>query len=299
VHAIDISHSESARSRSQTPGDSDRPDTLETLVLPSALLGVATQPSQVPDAADGGGPDQPTGASAGATIDEPAAAADATPGDQGLLGLRRISHDIHHELATITVLASLLVHAPDVGPESKDRARQILVEIRWLDELNRAYEELTRELALPVEGSLRARIRLDALADEVVAAMRLATRTQINLTAAETWVWADRLACWRALRNVLGNAIRAAGSGGHVDIRVTTVDGLAVIQIDDDGPGLGEVRPGFGSLGLGIVQDLAAAHGGQLQIRRGVLGGCCVQLTLPASPVHDTGAPADACAALR
>src|SRR5690242_6096662 len=113
VHAIDISHSESVRSGSQTPGDSDRPDTLETLVLPSALLGVATQPSQVPDVADGGVPDQPTGASADATIDEPAAAADATPGDQGSLGLRRISHDIHHELATITVLASVLVHAPD------------------------------------------------------------------------------------------------------------------------------------------------------------------------------------------
>ena len=38
------------------------------------------------------------------------------------------------------------------------------------------------------------------------------------------------------------------------------------------------------SLGLGIVQDLAAAWGGELEIRRGVLGGCCVQLRLPSAP---------------
>jgi signal transduction histidine kinase len=191
---------------------------------------------------------------------------------------RQISHDIRHELGTIMLLASLLSGAPDVGPESRGRARQILGEARWLDELHRAYED-----AAPDGdgwGVPRQPIRVDAVAAEVVAAMRLSTLTRIDYTAPETWAQADRLSCWRALRNLIGNAVRAAGPDGHVDVRVLAEDGWAVIQVDDDGPGFGAVAPGLGSLGLGIVQDMVAGCGGELEIRRGELGGCCVRLRL-------------------
>jgi signal transduction histidine kinase len=202
--------------------------------------------------------------------------ADATP-----LGQRQLSHDIHHELGTILMLASLLSSATDVGPDSKVRARQMLDEIRWLDQLQRAYEEMVAEPADPVPPSPPPRIRLDAIAAEVVATMRLATLTRITLIATEAWAHTDRLAYWRALRNIVGNAVRAAGDGGHVEVRVTAADGWAVVQIDDDGPGLGAVPPGRSSLGLGIAENLAAACGGRLEIGRGVPGGCRVRLSLP------------------
>jgi len=196
---------------------------------------------------------------------------------------RQISHDIHHELSTIMLLASMLSSAPDIGPDSRERARQILGETRWLDQLHRAYEDSVAE---PDDAALRAAepIRLDAFTAEVVAAMQLSTFTRISFVPHEVWAHVDGLAFWRVLRNLIGNAVRAAGADGDVEVRVEAVDGWAVAQVDDDGPGFGAVPPGMASLGLGIVQDLAAAWGGELEIRRGVLGGCCVQLRLPSAP---------------
>jgi signal transduction histidine kinase len=209
--------------------------------------------------------------------------------DPDLLRRRQLSHDIHHELGTIMMLAYLISDASDVGDESKDRARQILGETRWLEQLQRAYEETVLDVRGAGQPTPPAPIRLDVLAGEVVAAMKLSTLTRVTFAAVETWAHADRLAFWRALRNVVGNAVRAAGGSGQVDVRVTAEDGWALAQVDDDGPGFGAVPPGPGSLGLGIVQDMVAAWGGELEIRRGVLGGCCVRLRLllPAATAND------------
>jgi signal transduction histidine kinase len=206
---------------------------------------------------------------------------------------RQISHDIHHELSTIMMLASLLGTAGDVGPDSRERARQLLGETRWLHQLHHAYEESI----VSVDSAVRAAaepVRIDQLAGEVVAAMQLSTLTRIGFETQEAWAHVDRLAFWRGLRNVVGNAVRAAGVDGRVEVRITTEDGWAVAEVDDNGPGFGAVPAGRASLGLGIVQDLAFKWGGELQIRRGVLGGCCVQLRLPSSlpapsiAVHDS-----------
>ncbi|MEV8516889.1 sensor histidine kinase [Dactylosporangium sp. NPDC051484] len=189
---------------------------------------------------------------------------------------RQLSHDMHHELGTITMLASLLTTAPDVGEESRKRARQILGEARWLEQLQRAYGESAPERARP--------LRLDLVAAEVVEAMRLCSTADIRLTTGEAWAYVDRLALWRALRNVLGNALRATGASGRVDIRVFAADGWSVTEIEDNGPGFGAIEPGLASLGLGIVQEVATAWAGHLECRRGRLGGCCIRLRLPTAP---------------
>jgi|SRR5436305_305907 len=208
------------------------------------------------------------------------AAGTGTPDAPELVRLRRqLSHDIHHELSTIMLLASMLSSAPDVGADSRNRARQILGETRWLDQLHRAYDG-----SLGADGGVTLAaepVRLDLLAAEVVAATQLSTFVRISFTASPVWARVDRLAFWRALRNLVGNAVRAAGPEGEVAARVEATDGWAVVHVDDNGPGFGAVPPGTASLGLGIVQDLAAAWGGELEIRRGVLGGCGVTLRLP------------------
>jgi signal transduction histidine kinase len=214
------------------------------------------------------------------------------PGDDNSRLRRQISHDIHHELGTIMLLASTLSQATDIGPQSRNRARQILGETRWLRQLHRAYEDsIDRDSVAaraeragdPGNGRGPEPVRLDLLAGEVAAAMQMSTTTRILFSAEEAWAHVDPLAYWRALRNLVGNSVRAAHNG-RVEVHVGPVDGWAVVQIDDDGPGFGAVPPGMASLGLSVVQDLAEAWGGELEIRRGVLGGCCVWLRLPASP---------------
>lgn len=192
---------------------------------------------------------------------------------------RQINHDIHHELGTIKLLATLLTEADDVGPDGRRQARLILGETRWLEQLLRAYDDTSdRGPSLSDNGCA---IEVDEVLFEVVDAMRTATLTPIHLTSERAYVRVNRLAFWRALRNLLDNAIRAAGPSGAVDVRVSADSGWIVIEIDDDGPGFGAGGSGRSSLGLNIVQDFVAHAGGQLEIRRGFLGGCCVSLRLP------------------
>lgn len=210
--------------------------------------------------------------------------------DRSRLRRQQISHDIHHELGTIMLLGSLLTTADDVGPESRHRARLILGEIRWLEQLHLAFEGVAdHEASTWPEES--APIRLDKVAAEIVEAMRLSTLTRIRLVAEEVVAHTDRLNFWRALRNVIQNAVRAAGPTGHVDVRIAADDGWAVVHVDDDGPGFGEIQRGRGSLGLGIVQEVVATAGGHFEVSQGFLGGCCVRLQMPAACTRDLLAP--------
>jgi signal transduction histidine kinase len=100
----------------------------------------------------------------------------------------------------------------------------------------------------------------------------------------------------RAVRNLLENALRAAGSsggGGEVTVRVEREDGHARIAVVDNGPG---VRPenlarifdpyfsthdtGTG-LGLPIARRVVEEHGGHIAARNRPEGGLEVAITLP------------------
>ena len=181
------------------------------------------------------------------------------------------------------LLATLLMDAPELEPDSRRRARLILGETRWLEQLHRAYE--TAEVGTPLQPERIAIVRVDEVVAEVVEAMRLATLGTITVTTEAVHARVSRLALWRALRNVMDNAVRASGADGTVGVGVCAEDGWATIQVDDDGPGFGAGDAGRNSLGLHIVQDFVGSSGGQFEIRRGFMGGCCVRLQIPeASP---------------
>jgi signal transduction histidine kinase len=176
------------------------------------------------------------------------------------------------------MLASAVAVSDDIGAESRERVEQLLGETRWLDHLLRRLDEDDDDRPLPSPD----RIRVDKLAGEIVAGLRLATRHRLNFSATPVWAHIDSLALWRALRNVLDNACRV--TTGQVDTCVSQERGWVVIQVDDDGPGFGSGSGGLGSLGLGIVHDLIARYGGSLEIRHRELGGARVRLLLPAAP---------------
>lgn len=201
----------------------------------------------------------------------------ARAGDQTSLCKEELSHDIRHELATIMVLASLLESAPDVGPESRQRAHQLFAETCWLDQLQRASDEAFSESDGQLGPTVEP-IRLDLFAAEVVRTTRLSTSTTVGFVAEEAWAHASPLAFWRALRNVVDNAVRAAGSTGRIEVTIKHETEWVVAQVDDDGPGFGALPAGSGSLGLGILQKLVTGWGGYLEIGRGALGGCRVRL---------------------
>jgi signal transduction histidine kinase len=94
------------------------------------------------------------------------------------------------------------------------------------------------------------------------------------------------------LGNLLDNACKWART--RLCISASSSEGVVVINVDDDGPGLDaslrqqvlqrgvradEAAPGSG-LGLSIVRDLAEAYGGSIRLIASPLGGVCAQLSL-------------------
>jgi signal transduction histidine kinase len=98
---------------------------------------------------------------------------------------------------------------------------------------------------------------------------------------------ADRMSLIRALRNLTENALKHGGDGlKEISLSYVKSDEFHIISVKDDGEGLkGEDReifelfkrgpgskgiPGAG-LGLGIVKEIAAHHGGSISIGPGPL----------------------------
>ena len=130
------------------------------------------------------------------------------------------------------------------------------------------------------------RADLESLVRETVAAFShslSSQRFEIDVTVAgrPPVVRADPAALEQVLVNLLDNAVKYSGAVKAIAVKVYTAGGEAVVEISDRGSGIdprdhkriferfyrtsGTDRPGFG-LGLPIVKELIAAHGGRVEV---------------------------------
>ena len=100
----------------------------------------------------------------------------------------------------------------------------------------------------------------------------------------------------RALANLIGNAVKY---GGGARVRAFAAEGEAVVEVEDDGPGLEEDEleavfepfrrgeqsrnreTGGAGLGLTVARQAARAHGGDVMLRNRANGGLTARLHLP------------------
>jgi signal transduction histidine kinase len=99
--------------------------------------------------------------------------------------------------------------------------------------------------------------------------------------------------------NLIDNAVRAAGDGGRVFLRVVRRGELALFESEDSGPGIPPEaqeavfapfyttrRPGEGTgLGLAIARQVVLQHGGTISVGRSALGGALLTVSLPLATV--------------
>jgi signal transduction histidine kinase len=199
----------------------------------------------------------------------------------GLPQLRRLCHDVGQELAVIQALVDLAGMEPKLPERSLRRLEQISERAEFITQMTRQFLGATAawmeiDLAQLVEGAIED--------------MQLRTDTSCRLEAGPGRLIGDPVMLRRAVVNMLDNAVRAAGPEGSVTVR-TRLDGDQAL-IEDTGPGFGHAAPGLASLGLGVVRDCAARHGGEVATGAGESVGALVCLRLPQSPsVHGTDPP--------
>lgn len=169
-------------------------------------------------------------------------------------------------------------------------------QVRTMDRL--IHHHLARASAAAGSGrALGARLAVAAVLDEMRTALqRIYADKAIAIDAA-----ADPQALFRGrredLEEILGNLLDNACKWGRAQVRAraAAASGELILTVEDDGPGLSEeeareasrrgarldqMTPGWG-LGLAIVADLVALHGGTVGFGRSDLGGLKVEVRLP------------------
>ncbi|GAA1876748.1 ATP-binding protein [Williamsia serinedens] len=214
------------------------------------------------------------------------------------------SHELRSPLVTLLGLLDLAASRGD-GVDQATVAQVLLPEARRLHDLIDDLLLLARsdESATPLPMS---DVDLDDVVDADVRRLRDDTPVTVTAEVHAIRVRGDREALTRALRNLTDNAVRHARTSVRITMSQNYADGVATIDVDDDGPGipahdrgrvierftrLDEARSrgdaGGSGLGLAIVTEIARAHGGSLTIDDSPLGGTRARLTIPVDGIED------------
>jgi signal transduction histidine kinase len=92
----------------------------------------------------------------------------------------------------------------------------------------------------------------------------------------------DPVGLARSVRNLLDNAVRAAGDDGAVVVRVRDDGDTVSVSVSDTGPGFGNV-PTQQGLGLVTVRRFAAECGGTLEVAGSPRDGAELVLRIPSA----------------
>jgi len=209
------------------------------------------------------------------------------------------SHELRTPLAAVRAYAELFQRGADRRPD--DLARAMRGISRESERMSLLVDDLLL-LARLDEGQPLERepVELSEVAAEAVETARaLDPARPIDLAAEHARVLGDRARLRRVLDNLLGNVRSHTPAGTPAHVRVSAMNGSAVIEVADEGPGLpaGESENVFrrfyrtdasrsrdsGGVGLGlsIVAAIAEAHDGVATADSGPGGGAVFRITLP------------------
>jgi two-component system, OmpR family, sensor kinase len=245
------------------------------------------------------------------TLDGMLAALDASRSEtEAMLARQReFIADASHELRTplTSVLANLELLSEELSGDQADTAHAALRSTRRMRRLVGDLLLLARadaERTQPQRPTDLSKVLVEAAGElEPVA-----DGHELLVDAEPAVVSGTRDDLHRLTLNLLENAIRHTPPGTHVRATTATVDGMAVLTVQDDGPGVppelerrvferfvrGARDGGRGSgLGLSIVRAVVQAHGGTVSLERPEEGtGTRFVICLPADG-HAQREPAD------
>ncbi|MBB3643715.1 sensor histidine kinase [Variovorax atrisoli] len=218
---------------------------------------------------------------------------------------RRFVQDAAHELRTPMAaiglqIENLRAHVP--AGEATERFNQLEAGVTRAQHLIEQLLHLSRQDA-PRAGNANERVDIEVLLrDSVSQLMVLADARRVDV-GFEGSIAAVVVAPAAELRsvfdNLIDNALRYAPEGGVVDVKLHKVEGHAVVDVLDNGPGIPKeaidrvfdrffrvpgAAAGGSGLGLAIARTAAERHGLRIELRNRTDGpGLMARVHLPAS----------------
>ncbi len=219
--------------------------------------------------------------------------------------LRGMSHELRSPLARLRVALGL-ARRPDADFAKQldrieletERLDTLIGQMLQLSQL-RAVEPLTQREHVDL-SSLVLEIVEDAKLEASAAQKEVALHMQGRMSTE-----GDHATLRSAIENVIRNAIRFTPVHSTVDVNVTRERGMAVITIDDRGPGVPAMElerifepfyrvaesrdrdSGGTGLGLAITSRVVQLYGGSVIARNRPEGGLSVQMRLPICPLAE------------
>jgi signal transduction histidine kinase len=219
-----------------------------------------------------------------------------------------VSHELRTPLTQILLYAETIEMGRQRSRTKRDEAigvitretRRLIHLVENVLQFSRAERSLTRLNLRPVElGELVA----DTVAAFAPVAEARGVGVRLRLEGAVT-ARGDGDALRRVLLNLLDNAVRYGPAGQTVTVAVERAGAWARIEVEDEGPGVpdhhreriwkpfvrlddaqDESLTGCG-IGLSIVSELVALHGGRRGVQSRPGGGASFYLEIPAAPVE-------------
>lgn len=209
------------------------------------------------------------------------------------------AHELRSPLTAVRLQLQLLDRATD--EEARREARARLGEA--VDRAAHMIEQLltlARSEPRDTVSELKP-VPLETPAAEAISdthALAQSRHIELELQAEpNVWVRGDPGALRTLARNLVDNAVRYTPEHGKVEVRVSSTNAGATLEVLDSGPGIPEAdrarafdrfyrraaAPEGGSgLGLAIVKAIAERHGARIALDKASLGGLRVAVTFPA-----------------
>jgi two-component system sensor histidine kinase AtoS len=218
-----------------------------------------------------------------------------------------LAHEIKNPLTSLLTFSRHLSRRFE-DPEFRQKFQAVVP--RELERINTIVERLL-ELARPAPLTFRP-VRLPALLERVLELYGERLEAQ-SVRVTRAWgrdvpaVWADQEALYRALVNLVTNALDAMPRGGRLTLRVgwSEAEVLGVpraggrrvaVEIEDTGAGIDpkdldrvfnpffSTKEGGTGLGLALTQKIVEDHGGSIDVRSAPGAGAAFRLVLPLMP---------------
>jgi two-component system, OmpR family, sensor kinase len=221
---------------------------------------------------------------------------------------QRFVDDAGHELRTpITIVRG---HLELVEDDPEERRETLALVMDELDRMARIVNDLLTLAKWEQPDFLSpAPLEVGALVDDVLAkASALGPRNWQLDSMADATIVADRQRLTQALMQLAQNAVQHTGDGDEIGLGAYVGDGQARLWVRDSGPGVPfdeqkrvfdrfyradeERRSEGAGLGLSIVQAIAQAHGGRVELSSVPGSGATFTLVLPLSAPEAKEIPA-------